>query len=208
MIFVNLLLIVIIVILLWMVFNNCKLVDCLILWLLVVDCYCQYDWLVIYGFIYVDWLYLIFNMIILFFFGGFIESVMVQLIGSYLIYLVFYIGVLLVLILFSYLKNQKNLNYFSFGVFGVVLVVLFVFILIKLWLIILVFFILVLVIIYVVFYVGYSIWMDKCGGDCINYSVYLVGVVFGVIFMLVMQLSIFNYFLCEFFNLIFCLGGG
>ncbi|KAG0755420.1 hypothetical protein G6F22_020617 [Rhizopus arrhizus] len=73
---VNLLLIAITAILSWMAFNNRKLADRLILWPPAVDRHRQYDRLVTYGFIHADWSHLIFNMITLFFFGGFIESVM------------------------------------------------------------------------------------------------------------------------------------
>lgn len=115
---VNLLLIAITAILSWMAFNNRKLADRLILWPPAVDRHRQYDRLITYGFIHADWSHLIFNMITLFFFGGFIESVMVQLTGSYLVYPAFYVGALLVSILPSYLKNQKNPNYLSLGASG------------------------------------------------------------------------------------------
>jgi len=147
-------------------------------------------------------------MITLFFFGGFIESVMVQLTGSYLVYPAFYVGALLVSILPSYLKNQKNPNYLSLGASGAVSAVLFAFILIKPWSIILVFFIPAPAIVYAAFYVGYSIWMDKRGGDRINHSAHLAGAAFGVIFMLAMQPSIFSHFLRELSNPTFRLGGG
>lgn len=130
---VNLLLIAITALLSWMAFNNRKLADRLILWPPAIDRHRQYDRLVTYGFIHADWSHLIFNMITLFFFGGFIESVMVQLTGSYLTYPAFYIGALLVSILPSYLKNQKNPNYLSLGASGAVSAVLFAFILIKPW---------------------------------------------------------------------------
>jgi membrane associated rhomboid family serine protease len=194
---VNLLLIAITAILSWMAFNNRKLADRLILWPPAIDRHRQYDRLVTYGFIHADWSHLIFNMITLFFFGGFIESVMVQLTGNYLTYPAFYIGALLVSILPSYLKNQKNPNYLSLGASGAVSAVLFAFILIKPWSIILVFFIPAPAIVYAAFYVGYSIWMDKRGGDRINHSAHLAGAAFGVIFMLAMQPSIFTHFLRE-----------
>jgi membrane associated rhomboid family serine protease len=205
---VNLLLIAITAILSWMAFNNRKLADRLILWPPAVDRHRQYDRLITYGFIHADWSHLIFNMITLFFFGGFIESVMVQLTGSYLVYPAFYVGALLVSILPSYLKNQKNPNYLSLGASGAVSAVLFAFILIKPWSIILVFFIPAPAIVYAAFYVGYSIWMDKRGGDRINHSAHLAGAAFGVIFMLAMQPSIFSHFLRELATPTFRRGGG
>jgi len=185
---VNLLLIAITVIVSWMAFKNRALADRLILWPPAVDRNRQYDRLITYGFIHADLSHLAFNMITLFFFGGFIEQVMLQLSGSYL-------------------KNQKNPNYLSLGASGAVSAVLFAFILIKPWSIILVLFIPAPAIIYAVFYVGYSIWMDRRGGDRINHSAHLAGAAFGVLFMLAMQPSIFSHFLRELSNPTFRLGG-
>ncbi|HBS62286.1 MAG TPA: rhomboid family intramembrane serine protease [Stenotrophomonas sp.] len=197
---VNLLLIAITVIVSWMAFKNRALADRLILWPPAVDRRRQYDRLVTYGFIHADLGHLAFNMITLFFFGGQIEGVMVQLTGSYLTYPAFYIGALLVSILPSYLKNQKNPNYLSLGASGAVSAVLFAFILLSPWSVIFVLFIPAPAIIYAVFYVGYSIWMDRRGGDRINHSAHLAGAAFGVLFMLMMQPSIFNHFLRELGN--------
>ena len=204
---VNLLLIAITVIVSWMAFKNRALADRLILWPPAVDRNRQYDRLITYGFIHADLSHLAFNMITLFFFGGFIEQVMLQLSGSYLTYPAFYLGALLVSILPSYLKNQKNSNYLSLGASGAVSAVLFAFILIKPWSIILVLFIPAPAIIYAVFYVGYSLWMDRRGGDRINHSAHLAGAAFGVLFMLAMQPSIFSHFLRELSNPTFRLGG-
>ncbi|AWH44106.1 MULTISPECIES: rhomboid family intramembrane serine protease [Stenotrophomonas] len=203
---VNLLLIAITAVLSWMAFNNRKLADRLILWPPAVDRHRQYDRLITYGFIHADWSHLIFNMITLFFFGGQIEKVMLALTGSWLTYPAFYLGALLVSILPSYLKNQKNPNYLSLGASGAVSAVLFAFILLSPWTIILVFFIPAPAIIYAVFYVGYSIWMDKRGGDRINHSAHLAGAAFGVIFMLAMQPAIFSHFLAQLSNPTFGFG--
>lgn len=197
---VNLLLIVLTVALSWRAFDNRRLADRLILWPPAVDRHRQYDRLITYGFIHADWPHLIFNMITLLFFGGQIEAVMVQLSGSYLTYPAFYLGALLVSILPSYIKNQKNPNYLSLGASGAVSAVLFAFILLSPWTIILVLFIPAPAIIYAVFYVGYSIWMDRRGGDRINHSAHLAGAAFGVLFLLAMQPRIFGHFLAELSN--------
>jgi len=131
----------------------------------------------------------------------------VQLSGSYLTYPAFYLGALVVSILPSYIKNQKNPNYLSLGASGAVSAVLFAFILLSPWTIILVFFIPAPAILYAVFYVGYSIWMDKKGGDRINHSAHLAGAAFGVLFLLAMNPGIFNHFLRELSNPRFGLGG-
>ncbi len=205
---VNLLLIAITVLVSWMAFKNRALADRLILWPPAVDRKRQYDRLITYGFIHADLAHLAFNMITLFFFGGQIERVMLGLTGSYLTYPAFYLGALLVSILPSYLKNQKNPNYLSLGASGAVSAVLFAFILLSPWSIIFVFFIPAPAIIYAAFYVGYSIWMDRRGGDRINHSAHLAGAAFGVLFMLAMRPEIFQHFLVELSNPRFNLMGG
>lgn len=205
---VNLLLIAITVLVSWMAFKNRALADRLILWPPAVDRNRQYDRLITYGFIHADLAHLAFNMITLFFFGGQIERVMLGLTGSYLTYPAFYLGALLVSILPSYLKNQKNPNYLSLGASGAVSAVLFAFILLSPWSIIFVFFIPAPAIIYAAFYVGYSIWMDRRGGDRINHSAHLAGAAFGVLFMLAMRPEIFQHFLVELSNPRFNLMGG
>ena len=184
----------------WMAFNNRRLSDRLILWPPAVDTHKQYDRLVTYGFVHVDLGHLIFNMVTLFFFGRVIESVMAQLTGSVLTYPLFYLGALVVSILPSYLKNQKNPNYVSLGASGAVSAVLFAFILLQPWTIILVLFIQAPAIMYAVFYVGYSLWMERRGGDRINHSAHLAGAAFGVMFMLIMEPRVWQVFLEQLSN--------
>lgn len=204
---VNLLLIAMTVAVSWMAFNRPALADRLILWPPAVDRRRQYDRLVTYGFIHADWPHLIFNMITLFFFGGNIERVMVLLSGSHLTYPAFYLSALLVSILPSYFKNRNNPNYLSLGASGAVSAVLFAFILLSPWTVILVFFIPAPAIVYAVFYVGYSIWMDRRGGDRINHSAHLAGAAFGVLFLVAMQPAIVGHFLTELSRPNFSLGG-
>ncbi|KAB7771360.1 rhomboid family intramembrane serine protease [Xanthomonas maliensis] len=191
----------------WMAFNNRKLADRLVLWPPAIDRHRQYDRLVAYGFIHADLGHLIFNMVTLFFFGRYIEGVMADLTGTVLTYPLFYLGALVVSILPSYLKNQKNPNYMSLGASGAVSAVLFAFILLQPWSIILVLFVPMPAILYAVFYVGYSIWMDKRGGDNINHSAHLAGAAFGVMFMLFMEPRVLQVFLQQLANPRFGLGG-
>ena len=184
----------------WRGFNDRALLERLILWPPAVERGKQYDRLLGYGFVHADWQHLLFNMITLFFFGRLIEQVIVQLTGSWLTYPLFYLTALVVSILPSYLRNQGNRNYFSLGASGAVSAVLFAFILIQPWSLIFVFFIPAPAILYAVFYVGYSIWMDRRGGDRINHSAHLAGAAFGVMFMLAMEPRLFNVFIDQLLN--------
>jgi len=184
----------------WMAFNNRALADRLILWPPAIDRHKQYDRLVTYGFLHADFAHLLFNMITLFFFGRMIETLMLKITGHWWVYLLFYLSALVVSILPSYLKNQKNPNYLSLGASGAVSAVLFAFILVSPWSLIFVFFIPAPAILYGVFYVGYSIWMDKKGGDRINHSAHLSGAAFGVLFMLCMEPRVLQVFLGQLMN--------
>lgn len=177
----------------WIAFNNRKLADRLILWPPAIDKHKQYDRLVTYGFIHADFMHLLFNMLTLFFFGPQIESLMGD-VGVW-VYPLFYVSALVVSILPTYLKNQHNPNYLSLGASGAVSAILFAYILIRPWSIIGVFFIPMPAILFAVLYVGYSIWMDRRGGDRINHSAHLAGAAYGVLFMLVMEPRVLGHFL-------------
>ncbi|WP_369939197.1 rhomboid family intramembrane serine protease [Xanthomonas medicagonis] len=196
---VNLVLIVLTVLVSWAAFNNRGLLDRLILWPPAIDRHRQYDRLVTYGFIHADFPHLLFNMITLYFFGGPIERLMERVTGSLLVYPLFYLAALVVSILPSYLKNQKNPNYMSLGASGAVSAVLFAYILMAPWTGIYFFFIPIPIpaILYAVFYVGYSIWMDRRGGDNVNHSAHLAGAAFGVMFLLIMEPSVLQHFLSQ-----------
>ena len=73
--------------------------------------------------------------------------------------------------------------------------VLFASILIDPWSLLLVFFIPMPAIVFGVCYIGYSIWMDKRGGDNINHSAHLWGAGYGVLFTAMMEPRIIGVFL-------------
>ena len=183
----------------WMAFNNRKLMDRLILWPPAIDQHRQYDRLVTYGFIHGDFMHLLFNMVTLFFFGQQIEQLMTRVMGVW-VYPVFYVSALVVSILPTYLKNQKNPNYLSLGASGAVSAVLFAFVLLAPWSTIGVMFIPMPAIVFAVLYVGYSIWMDRRGGDRINHSAHLAGAAYGVLFMAIMEPRVLGIFLQQLGN--------
>ena len=183
----------------WLAFNNRKLADRLILWPPAIDKHRQYDRLVTYGFIHADFMHLLFNMVTLFFFGQQIEQLMTRVMGIWA-YPVFYVSALVVSILPTYLKNQKNPNYLSLGASGAVSAVLFAFVLLAPWSTIGVMFIPMPAIVFAVLYVGYSIWMDRRGGDRINHSAHLAGAAYGVLFMVIMEPRVLGIFLQQLGN--------
>ena len=180
----------------WIAFNNRKLADRLILWPPAIDKHKQYDRLVTYGFIHADFMHLLFNMITLYFFGTQIEALMTNAVGIW-VYPVFYLSALVVSILPTYLKNQHNPNYLSLGASGAVSAVLFAFILVAPWQLIFVLFIPLPAVVFAVLYVGYSIWMDRRGGDRNNHSAPLAGASYRVNLLIIMRPQVLQHFLRE-----------
>ena len=178
----------------WLAFKDPRLLDRLILWPPAIDRQRQYDRLLTHGFIHADWQHLLFNMITLFFFGRFAEQVISAMIGP-VGFVLFYLSAIVIAILPTYLRHRHDARYRSLGASGAVSAVLFAFILVQPWSLIFVFFLPVPAILYGVFFVGYSIWMDRQGGDNTNHNAHLSGAIYGVLFMLLMEPRIGGVFL-------------
>ena len=80
----------------------------------------QYYRLITSGFLHADWGHLIFNMISLYFFGGFIEQIFGLLFGSMApLYVIgFYLAAILVSDIPTFLKHRTNPGYNSLGASG------------------------------------------------------------------------------------------
>jgi membrane associated rhomboid family serine protease len=180
----------------YLAFNNARLMDRLILWPPAIDRHRQYDRLVAHGFIHADMTHLLFNMITLFFFGRAVEQVFVERIGVFG-FAAFYLSAIVMAILPTYFRHQHDRNYRSLGASGAVSAVLFSYILFAPWTLIFVMFIPVPAIVYAVAYVGYSIWMDRRGGDNVNHSAHLWGAAYGVMFTLLLEPRVFQHFLAS-----------
>jgi membrane associated rhomboid family serine protease len=178
----------------WQAFERPRLLERLILWPPAIDRRKEFDRLITHGFIHADWQHLLFNMITLFFFGRLVEGAFMPYIGA-LGFVLFYLSAILVAILPTYLRHRHDPNYRSLGASGAVSAVLFAFILIQPWSLIFVFFVPIPAILYAVLYIGYSIWMDKHGGDNINHSAHLWGAGYGVLFTVMMEPRVVGSFL-------------
>ncbi len=180
----------------WQAFNNRALLERLILWPPAIDRQKQYDRLVTHGFIHADGQHLLFNMITLFFFGRAIEPVFVDRIGM-LGFAAFYLSAIVMAIMPTYFRHQKDANYRSLGASGAVSAVLFSFILFAPWSLIFLVFIPVPAILYAVAYIGYSIWMDRRGGDNVNHSAHLWGAAYGMLFTVMMEPRVASTFMAR-----------
>lgn len=176
-------------------FSSEKIINDLIFWPPMIKEKHQYYRFISSGLIHADIAHLAFNMITLFFFGRLVEEYLfIPKIGK-TGYLLFYIAGIIVSEIPSYIRHRNNYSYRSLGASGAVTAVLFSFILLAPWQTIYVFFLPVPAIIFAALYVGYSIYMDRKGGDNVNHSAHLWGAAWGVAFTLFMEPEIINRFL-------------
>ena len=167
-------------------FSNPRLIDRLILWPPALTRGKEYWRLVTCGLIHADTTHLAFNMITLYFFGGFMERFYAPYIGAPG-YALFYAGGLVVSCLPSYLRHRDDSNYRSLGASGAVSAVLFAFILLQPWATIYVFVVPVPAIIYAVLYLAYTIYMDRRRADRINHSAHLWGAIYGILVTILIE---------------------
>lgn len=198
---VNLVIVAVTVLVSWLAFNNPRLAERLILWPPAIDRGKQYDRLVTHGFIHADWMHLLFNMITLWSFGGAMETFFAERIGT-IGYVLFYLSAIVVAILPTYMRHRHDAGYRSLGASGAVSAVLFAFILLDPWSGIYLFLIPIPIpaFLFAALYVGYSIWMDKRGGDNINHSAHLYGAAYGIMFTLIMEPRVAALFLQKLAN--------
>ena len=180
----------------WRAFGDRRLLERLLLWPPAVERQHQYDRLVTHGFVHADWQHLLFNMITLYFFGSHVERLFAPYIGA-VGFALFYLSAILVAMLPTWLRHRHDASYRSLGASGAVSAVLFAFILVQPWALIFVFFIPVPAIVYAVLYVGYSIWMDRRGGDNVNHSAHLWGAGYGLLFTVLMEPRVVEVFLAR-----------
>ncbi len=185
----------------WRAFNDRNLLERLILWPPAVERRKQYDRLLTHGFIHADWMHLAFNMITLWSFGTAVERVFSEWITP-VGYVLFYLSAIVVAILPTYLRHRRDANYRSLGASGGVSAVLFAFILFDPWSKLVIFPIPVPIpaFLFALLYVGYSIWMDRRGGDNVNHSAHLWGAAYGVLFTLLMEPRVFGHFTQSLFH--------
>ncbi len=180
-------------------FNNEKITNDLIFWPPMIKEKHQYYRFITSGFIHADIAHLAFNMITLYFFGRAMELFFIAKIGK-IGFLLFYIAGIIVSEIPSYIRHRNNYHYRSLGASGAVTAVLFSFILLAPWQTLYVFFLPVPAIIFAALYVGYSIYMDRKGGDNVNHSAHLWGAVWGVAFTILMEPNVLSHFLSQLMN--------
>ncbi|MGF7215877.1 membrane associated rhomboid family serine protease [Spirosoma lacussanchae] len=159
----------------------------------------QYYRLITSGFLHADWSHLLFNMISLYFFGGFIEQVFDALFpGSGTLYLVgFYLIGILVSDIPSFLKHRNDPGYNALGASGGVSAVLFAAILFRPLMPISMFFIPIGIpgFIFGGLYLAYSYYEARRGYGTINHDAHFYGALFGILFMIVVYPAVLPQFI-------------
>jgi membrane associated rhomboid family serine protease len=162
-----------------------------------------YRWLTS-GFLHGDPMHLIFNMLTLYFFGGYVEDWFGTLfpgIGS-LVYLFFYLVAIVAASSATYQKYKNTSSFASIGASGAVAAVLFACILLDPTIGIMMFFIPIPIpgFIFGILYLWYSTYAARRGGDNIDHTAHFFGAVFGFFFPLLLMPSLFLQFIEQLLN--------
>ena len=157
-----------------------------------------------HAFLHADFNHLLFNMLTLFFFGDYVESVFKMYFGKLGItyYIVLYFLAIILSTLPSIIKHRNNQFYNAVGASGAVSAVLFSYILLDPFGKIYIFFIPIGIpaFIFGPAYLLYSAYMGKKGIDNIGHDAHFWGAIFGFIFPLLLDYKLFFHFLNQLIN--------
>ena len=158
--------------------------------------------LVSHGFLHVDWMHLIINMVVLYSFGSNVERWLVYLKGDgyidhpVFVYCLLYFGGIIVASLISLARYRNDPGYSSVGASGAVSAVVFTSIffapLEKLYL----FAVLPIPgIVFAILYLVYSSYMSKRNRDNINHDAHFAGAIYGLIFPVLISIELLSHFI-------------
>ncbi len=158
-----------------------------------------------YGFVHAGWFHLIINMFVLWSFGRLVEDSFRLIFGfpkGLLNFGLLYLGGIIFATLFDFGKQKNNPYYDAVGASGAVAAVVFASILLAPMNRLLIFPIPfpVPAFIFGILYLIYSAYMGKRGNDNIGHNAHFMGAVFGLIFTLLLEPSLFNHFVYQLFN--------
>lgn len=141
-----------------------------------------------HGFIHADWMHLIVNMMVLFFFGDHVNQYFSYFLGAkgLLFFLLLYIGGIGFAVLPSYKKHIDNYLYNGVGASGAVSAILFSAIIFDPASKICLYGVLCFPgIIWGVLYLAYEYYMGKKANDNINHDAHFYGALFGILFTII-----------------------
>jgi membrane associated rhomboid family serine protease len=155
-----------------------------------------------HGFVHANWWHLIVNMLVLYFFGSHVESIM-RMLGQggmlklpLLIYFLMYLIAIVFASTISLVRYKDNHWYNSVGASGGVAAVMFFCIFFEPWQKLYLYGVIGIPgIIFAILYLIYSQYMSRRGGDNINHDAHFLGAVFGFIFPLFIDINLYKYFI-------------
>lgn len=183
----------------YMCFSNRNLFEKLALIPYVVVRNNQWYRLISHGFIHADTMHLLVNMFTFWSFGTFIEEAFEYMGFSMWAYLGLYFGGMIFASIYDIVKKGNNPYYISIGASGAVAAVLFTSILLNPWGKILFFAVIPIPgILFGVLYLAYCQYMAKRGGDNINHNAHFYGAVFGFVYPILLEPSLWHAFISHF----------
>jgi membrane associated rhomboid family serine protease len=162
----------------------------------------EYYRMLTHGFVHANWWHLGMNMLVLYFFGRYVEQQLIALAGSgllrfpVLIYLLMYLLAIVFASTISLVKYKDVYWYNAVGASGAVAAVMFFFIFFQPWQGICLYGVLCIPgILFAVLYLFYSHYMARRGGDNINHDAHFLGAVFGFVFPLFININLYKVFI-------------
>lgn len=157
---------------------------------------------VTYGFVHADYMHLIVNMFVLLSFGQYLERLFRAyehagtIASGYLAYGLLYFGGLIASVASDMARHRNDPRYVSIGASGAVSAVVFASIFFNPWSKIYFFGILPIPgILFGALYVGYEQYLSQRGGDNVNHNAHLWGALYGFVFPLLLEPSLWHAFI-------------
>ncbi|MEM9887497.1 MAG: rhomboid family intramembrane serine protease [Bacteroidota bacterium] len=151
------------------------------------------------GFVHGSYMHLGINMYVFYIFGEAVEYYFVGTFGEgmgRINFLLLYLLAIVVGDLPTYAKHKDNPGFASVGASGATSAILFVFILFNPWSTLLLFFVIPCpAILAAILYVVYSTWASKNQNDMIDHDAHLYGAIFGFLFAIALEPSLFGIFM-------------
>lgn len=183
----------------YMCFNNRNLFEKLALIPYSVVRNNQWYRLISHGFVHADTMHLLVNMFTFWSFGTFIEGAFEYMGFSTWAFIGLYFGGMIFASIYDIVKKGNNPYYISIGASGAVAAVLFTSILLNPWGKILFFAVIPIPgILFGVLYLAYCQYMAKRGGDNINHNAHFYGAVFGFVYPILLEPSLWHAFISHF----------
>lgn len=166
--------------------------------------------LLTHGFLHANWIHLIVNMMVLYFFGPHVEYYLkvslkpeMQHLSSYLYILFYFLGIIIASFISLY-RHRDDPWYNAVGASGAVSAITFFFIFFNPWELLYFYGIIpVPGIVMGVLYLIYSHYMSNRESDNINHDAHLTGAIYGFIFPLFIDYHLIHYFIQEFLSFSF-----